>query len=59
MFLGENYKVLYRYVSEYLQAIGDETVFLMTKPEWEGLTTMALQFWLSLCYLEQDFPSKS
>ena len=48
---------LYSYIGDYLQQIGDLTLLLIQTPELSGVASQALEFWTSLCYIEQDFPA--
>jgi hypothetical protein len=50
---------LYSYIGDYLQQIGDLTLLLIQTPELSGVASQALEFWTSLCYIEQDFPERS
>jgi importin subunit beta-1 len=57
--LNEISYMIYQYIPDYLQKIGDATVRLLKEEGCEGEATMALEFWISLCYYEQDFPSEN
>jgi len=51
---------IYPYIPEYLQKIGDLSSALIRTDGFEGVATMALEFWSGLCYIEQDNdPSKT
>lgn len=52
-FLNENVRHIYPHVSEYLQNIGNLTAALISDERFEGEAVMALEFWLSICWIEQ------
>lgn len=50
---------IYMHLGDYLQQIGELTLRLIQSPQLQGIASQALEFWTSICYIEQQNPSDS
>ena len=55
---GSNFKGWQR-LTPYGQEGGPRTLQVTLEDALSGVASQALEFWTSLCYIEQDFPERS